>query len=215
MIRINLLGQARPKAGRKAVDLGSALPAALMGAGILFGGAVLAFYYTTLQKDLNKAQDDVKRLKAEKTNLERIKQEVESFEAQQKVLQQRVSIIEQLQRDRTGGQELMDAMANTVSRTENLWLTTMTKKGKTLTMNGVAASLNSVANFITQLKRSGYFDKVEIKQSTQDDKATGIETFIFELSAEIAPPAAAATAKPVNAPQAAPAKKAARPAKKG
>ncbi|MBZ5527056.1 MAG: PilN domain-containing protein [Acidobacteriia bacterium] len=215
MIRINLLGQARPKAGRKAVDLGAALPAALMGAGVLFGGAVLAFYYTTLQKDLNKAQDDVKRLKAEKTNLERIKQEVESFEAQQKVLQQRVSIIEQLQRDRTGGQELMDAVANTVSRTENLWLTTMTKKGKSLTVNGVAASLNSVANFITQLKRSGYFEKIEIKHSTQDDKATGIETFVFELSADIAPPAPAATAKPANAPQAAPAKKAASPAKKG
>jgi len=215
MIRINLLGQARPKAGRKAVDLGSALPAVLMGAGVLFGGAVLAFYYTTLQKDLNKAQDDVKRLKAEKTNLERIKQEVESFEAQQKVLQQKVGIIEQLQKDRTGGQELLDAVANTVSRTENLWLTTMTKKGKLLTMNGVAASLNSVANFITQLKRSGYFDKVEIKQSTQDDKATGIETFVFELSAEIAPQTPAAAAKPVSAPQAAPAKKAASPAKKG
>ena len=213
MIRINLLGQARPKAGRKAVDLGSALPAVLMGAGIIFGGAVLAFYYTTLQKDLNKAQDDVKRLKAEKTNLERIKQEVESFEAQQKVLQQRVSIIEQLQRDRTGGQELLDAVANTVSRTENLWLTTMSKKGKALTVNGVAASLNSVANFITQLKRSGYFDKIEIKHSTQEDKASGVETFIFEVSADIAPQAPAA--KPVNAPQPAPAKKAAGPAKKG
>jgi Tfp pilus assembly protein PilN len=221
MIRINLLGQARPKAGRKAVDLGSALPAVLMGAGIVFGGAVLGFYYTTLQKDLNKAQDDVKRLKAEKTNLERIKQEVESFEAQQKVLQQKVSIIEQLQKDRTGGQELMDAVANTVSRTENLWLTTMTKKGKGLAVNGVAASLNSVANFITQLKRSGYFDKIEIKHSTQDDKVSGIETFIFELSAEISAqaPAAttkpAATVKPASAPQAAPAKKAASPAKKG
>lgn len=214
MIRINLLGQARPKATRKAVDLGAALPAALMGAGILFGIVVLAFYYTTLQRDLNKAQDDVKRLKAEKTNLERIKQDVESFEAQQKVLQQRVSIIEQLQRDRTGGQELLDMVANTVSRTENLWLTSMNKKGKALSVDGVAASLNSVANFITQMKRSGYFDKIEIKHTTQDDKNTGIETFIFQLTAEISSQPAAA-AKPASAPQAAPASKAASPAKKG
>ncbi len=214
MIRINLLGQARPKASRRAVDLGSALPAALMGAGIVFGALVLVFYFTTLQKDLSAEQDKIKKLRAEKTNLERIKQEVESFEAQQKVLQQRVSIIEQLQRDRTGGQELLDMVANTVSRTENLWLTNMNKKGKTLSVDGVAASLNSVANFITQLKRSGYFAKIEIKHTTQDDKNTAIETFNFQLTAEISPQPAAG-ARPASAPQAPPARRAASPAKKG
>ena len=96
--------------------------------------------------------------------------------------------IEQLQRDRTGGQELLDEIANTVSRTENLWLTTMTRKGNTLAIEGSSASINSVANFITALKRSGYFQKVEIKESKQDEKATGIQTFTFQLSAEISPP---------------------------
>lgn len=210
MIRINLLGQARPKAGRKAVDLGATLPAILMGAGVVFGLAVLILFYTTWQKDLSNAQNDIKRLKAEKTNLERIKQEVQNFEAQQKVLQQKVQIIEQLQKDRTEGQELMDAVANTVSRTENLWLTSLGKKGKVLSINGVAASLNSVANFITQMKRSGYFDKIEIKQSTQDDKNPSVETFTFEMTADIAPQALAPVAKPASAP----AKKAGGPAKK-
>ena len=66
------------------------------------------------------------------------------------MLQQRVGTIEQLQRDRTGGQELLDAVANTVSRAEKLWLTSMTKKGSTVNMEGAAASINSVANFITR-----------------------------------------------------------------
>ena len=30
---------------------------------------------------------------------------------------------------------------------------------------GTAGSINAVANFITQLKHSGYFDQVEIKES--------------------------------------------------
>jgi Tfp pilus assembly protein PilN len=121
-----------------------------------------------------------------------------------------------LQRGRTGGQELLDQVANTVSRAENLWLVSMTKKGNTVNLEGAAASINSVANFITALKRSGYFQKVEIKESKQDEKNTAIQTFTFSISAEIAPnvPAGATPlAKPANAPaQSAPNSA---PAKKG
>ncbi|MCU1340574.1 MAG: hypothetical protein JWO19_6155, partial [Bryobacterales bacterium] len=100
----------------------------------------------------------------------------------------RVQTIEQLQRDRTGAQELLDEIASTVSRTENLWLITMTRKGNNLSMDGAAASVNSVANFITALKRSGYFQKVEIKETKQDEKNSGIQTFLFQMTAEISPP---------------------------
>ncbi len=210
MIRINLLGQARPKAARRPVPLGAALPAALIGAGILFGALVLVFYYMTLQKDLSREQDTIKRLRAQKTELEQVKQQVEAFEKQKVILEQRVSVIEQLQRDRAGGQELLDMVANTVSRTENLWLNSMVRKGNSLVIEGAAASINSVANFITQMKRSGYFQKIEIKESKQDDKNMAVQTFNFELSAEIAPaqPAKAASAAAGSVPKpAAPAKK--------
>ena len=114
-------------------------------------------------------------------------------------------------------QELLDQVANTVSRAENLWLTSMKKSGTTVTFEGSAASINSVANFITALKRSGYFQKIEIKESKQDDKNT-VQTFLFTINAEIAPngPAAGAPAqaKPANSPaQSAP--PSAAPAKKG
>ncbi len=212
MIRINLLGQIRPRASRRPVATGVALPAVFVGAGILLGVAVLFFYYSTLQRQLNQENDNIKRLRAEKTQLEQIKQQVESFENQKRVLQQRVGVIEQLQRDRTGGQELLDMVANTVSRTENLWLTSMVRKGNALTMEGSAASVNSVANFITQLKRSGYFQKVEIKESKQDDKTTAVQTFVFQLSAEISPPQP--QVQPVR-PAGASAPPAAAPVKKG
>jgi len=148
--------------------------------------------------------------------LEQIKLQVEAFENQKKVLQARVGTIEQLQRDRTGGQELLDEVANTVSRAENLWLVSMTKKGTTINLEGAAASINSVANFITALKRSGYFQKVEIKESKQDEKNMAFQTFTFSISAEIAPNGPAGTAplaKPASAPgQSAPSSA---PAKKG
>jgi type IV pilus assembly protein PilN len=208
MIRINLLGQTRPKASRRPVDTGAALPAVFIGVGLAVGVVVLGFFYYTWQKQLNQENAQIQRLTAEKTRLEQTKLQVEAFEKQKAVLQQRVSTIEQLQRDRTGGQELLDMVANTVSRTENLWLNAMVRKGSALTINGSSASINSVANFITAMKRSGYFQKVEIKESKQDDKNTAVQTFLFEINAEISPPAAAP--KAASAPAAAPA-----PAKKG
>jgi type IV pilus assembly protein PilN len=199
------------------VDTGAALPLVFIGAGVLLGGLFLFYFYHSWQTQLNDENKRIQQLQAQKTELEQIKQQVEAFDKQKQVLQQRVGTIEQLQRDRTGGQELLDQVANTVSRAENLWLISMTKKGTSLTLDGAAASLNSVANFITALKRSGYFQKVEIKESRQDERSTTVQTFMFIINAEIAPntpPAATPAAKPASAPGAtAPASSA--PAKKG
>src|ERR1700720_2615209 len=188
MIRINLLGQTRPRAARRSVDTGAALPLVFVGAGAALGVLALFLLYLSWQKQLNDENTRIKQLQAQKADLEQIKHQVDTFEAQKKVLTQRVQTIEQLQRDRTGGQELLDEVASTVSRTENLWLIDMTRKGNSLSINGASASVNSVANFITALKRSGYFQKVEIKETKQDEKTTGIQTFLFQMTAEISPP---------------------------
>jgi Tfp pilus assembly protein PilN len=219
MIRINLLGQERPKAARRPVDTGAALPVVFIVAGLALGCLVLGYLYYSWQRQLNAENEQIKRLQVQKTSLQQIKLQVEAFEKQKQVLTQRVNTIEQLQRDRAGAQELLDEIASTVSRTENLWLTTMTRKGNNLVIDGSSASINAVANFITALKRSGYFQKIEIKESKQDDKNTAVQTFLFQLSAEIAPPqtvqpgvrpqskSASTSAQPAPAPVA--------PAKKG
>ena len=212
MIRINLLGQVRPKSARRPVDTGAALPVVFIGAGLVLGALVLGFFYYTWQKQLNEENARIKVLTAQKADLEQTKLQVEAFEKQKVVLQQRVATIEQLQRDRTGGQELLDMVANTVSRTENLWLNEMTRKGNTLAIEGSSASINSVANFITALKRSGYFSKVEIKESKQDEKNLAVQTFLFQISAEITPPPAV-QARPASS--VAPPSTAKAPAKKG
>ena len=198
------------------MDTGAAMPLVFIGAGLLLGCLFLFYFYHSWQTQLNEENVRIKQLTSQKTELEQIKLQVEAFEKQKQVLQQRVSTIEQLQKDRTGGQELLDQVANTVSRAENLWLTSMTKKGTAITFEGAAASINSVANFITALKRSGYFQKIEIKESKQDDKNSNVQTFLFTINAEIAPsgPVAAPQAKSASAAsQSSPAAPA--PAKKG
>jgi Tfp pilus assembly protein PilN len=196
MIRINLLGRVRPKAARQTVPLESTLQIILLAAAVLISVGVLWYYKAQLDGESSALQADIQTQQGEKARLENLKAQVEAFQREKDVLQQRIDVIEQLQRNRTGGQELMDALANTVVRTDTLWLTSVARKGDNLSITGEAASINAVANFITELKRSGYFDQIEIKESHQDPGEKAVQTFIFELTADFALPQARDVAAP-------------------
>jgi type IV pilus assembly protein PilN len=204
MIRINLLGQARPKAARRAVPLEATLQILMLVLALILGGGFLYMDYWGTSKKIDVVQKHIDALKLEKARLEAIKLQVDAFEKQKELLQQRINVIEALQRSRSGGQELLDAVANTVSRTETVWLTSLARKGNSLTLNGTAGSINAVAEYITQLRRSGYFSTVEIKETHQNDNPD-VQLFEFTVTADFAPPAANQTATPPTAPTPAPA----------
>ncbi len=188
MIRINLLGRTRPKAERQAVPLEATLQLVFLVAALVMSLGLLYIHYVQMDKEDRHYVADIQKQKAEKARLEQLKQQVDTFEKQKTVLQQRISVIEELQRNRTGGQELLDAIASTVSRTDTLWLTSVDRKGNALTITGSAGSINAVANYITQLKRSGYFQQVEIKESHQDASNKAIQMFVFSLTAQFSLP---------------------------
>lgn len=205
MIRINLLGRARPKAARKAVPLGSMLQLVFFGLALIGSLGVLYGHYVLMSEQNTQVMAQIQRQMGEKARLEQLKQQVDNFEKEKGVLQQRISVIEELQRNRSGGQELLNAIANTVSRTDTLWLTDVQRKGNALTINGSAGSINAVANFITQLKRSGYFQTVQIKESHQDPSNKAVQVYLFSLTAQFALPQAPGAAPDATARPAAPA----------
>lgn len=198
MIRINLLGRVRPKAARSTVPLEATLQIALLVISLVASVGILYGHYLLMERENNQVLVRIRKQTGEKARLEQLKQQVDNFEKQKAVLQQRISVIEQLQRNRTGGQELLEAIANTVSRTDTLWLTSVERKGDVLTINGSAGSINAVANYITQLKRSGYFQQVEIKESHQDESNKAVEIFNFSLTAQFGLPHSAGASAPAS-----------------
>ena len=196
MIRINLLGRTRPKATRTTVPLEATLQYVLLVIALVVSVGALYGHYLLLDRENTKVAAHIQKQTGEKARLEQLKQQVDNFEKQRAVLQQKINVIEELQRNRTGGQELLEAIANTVSRTDTLWLTSVERKGDGLTITGSAGSINAVANYITQLKRSGYFQTVEIKESHQDGSNKAVQIFIFSLSATFGLPQSAGAAPP-------------------
>jgi Tfp pilus assembly protein PilN len=194
MIRINLLGRNRPKATRTTVPLEATLQFVLLAIALVVSLGALWGHYSLLERENTKVLAHIQTQTGEKARLEQLKQQVDNFEKQRAVLQQRIGVIEGLQRNRTGGQELLEAIANTVSRTDTLWLTSVERKGDALTINGSAGSINAIANYITQLKRSGYFQTVEIKESHQDEANKTVQIYVFSLTAQFGLPQSAGTA---------------------
>jgi len=187
MIRINLLGQARPKAAKQTVPLEATVQILLFGAAVVVAAVVLVVVYISQSRQLDQTKARIRELQSEKTSLQQIKSQVDQFESQRAVLQQRIDVIETLQKNRSGAQDLLQMVANTVVRVDALWLTSINRNGDSLDIEGEAGSINAVANFITELKRSGYFTNVEIKDAKENDIRPSVETYGFSMSVVIAP----------------------------
>src|SRR5579872_6348055 len=155
MIRINLLGQARPKAAKQAVPLEATVQIIFALVAVGLAAVILGITYYSQQRQLQKTQQQILKLNAEKASLQQIKRDVDRFESEKAVLQQRIDVIETLQKNRTGAQDLLQMVANTVVRVDSLWLTSFSRSGSSLTIDGEAGSIDAVANFITEMKRSG------------------------------------------------------------
>ena len=186
MIRINLLGQVRPKAAKKTVPLEATVQLLFLAVAVALAAVILGVTYFQERSQLNETNKRIAALRAEKQSLQQIKQDVDRFQNEKSVLQERINVIETLQKNRIGAQNLLQMVANTVVRVDALWLTSFNRTGNTLTIEGEAGSIDSVANFITEMKRSGYFDQVEIQSAKENDLVPSTRTFQFSMTASVA-----------------------------
>jgi Tfp pilus assembly protein PilN len=154
--------------------------------------AVLALFvhYGLLQSDIGRLQEDIKQKQSEKAQMAQLEKEIQEFEAKQALLQGRIQVIEQLKRNQAGPVTLLEAVGRTVSLTGALWLTSMEEKAANqIEFKGVAGSIDAVADFITNLDRSGYFENVEMQETIQQPQREGAANFEFTLSARFSLPA--------------------------
>src|SRR5271165_4361019 len=100
MIRINLLGQTRPKAAKSTVPLEATMQIAFGLAAIAVALAILAITYYQQKGELDRTHAKIAALQAEKASLQQIKQDVDRFQSEKNVLQQRIDVIETLQKNR-------------------------------------------------------------------------------------------------------------------
>jgi type IV pilus assembly protein PilN len=195
MIRINLLGVPRPKKGKRggAAAAVVSMPGEGPGGGlVLVGGLVLGLaaaggLWYVADKDQKETTTKLEAAVRESTRLNQVKVKYEQRKKEADAFEKRVKVIDQLHNDQTGPVNLLNTVGNTVNNTDAVWLSEVTEAGNNINVSGTALTTTAVANLMTNLKRTGYFKNIEIKDATQDANAKDITQFNFNLVCEKQP----------------------------
>ena len=190
MIRINLLGVPRQKRGKRATVAISVLPSegpsvlfvALIVAALFLGGN--GFYYWRITQQRDQLAADVQKAEAENRMLAEVKAKFLEKQKQADQYKRRVDVIDQLRSNQMGPVILLSMVGDTVNKTDAVWLTKMGEDGNVINIEGTALSANAVANLMFNLKKSGYFKSVEMKETVQDEKVKEMQAFNFILTCE-------------------------------
>jgi len=194
MIRINLLGTTKPKARHTGAAAAAAATTVEMGdvgsprVKILLIVVVALVVNAGYWYWLDKQRQDIatKMVKAEQENRALADVKARYLERQREAdnYKHRVDVIDQLRAAQAGPVNLLNTIGDTVNNTEAVWLDTMKDQGPNVDIQGMALSTDAVANLIGNLKRTGYFKTVEIKETFQDDTIKDIQAFQFTLTCE-------------------------------
>lgn len=95
--------------------------------------------------------------------------QIKTLNEKKGALQQRIDVVEQLQRSRNVGTQVLDEIAKIVPN--GIYLTRMEKQGNSLQLLGKSESNNHLANMIREIERSDLFDDATLDSITTNEEA--------------------------------------------
>jgi type IV pilus assembly protein PilN len=191
MIRINLLGGAKPK-GKKgpaismpSFEFGNLGGSMIQVAGVLLiAVAINAGYWYQLDREKKSIEVNARVAELKNRELSDIKAKYLERQKQADFYKRRVDVIDQLRANQTGPVNLLSTIGDTVNSTEAVWLVSMQDQGASVAIDGTALSSDAVANLISNLQKTGYFRNIEIKETSQDSAVKDMQAFQFTLTCE-------------------------------
>lgn len=191
MIKVNLVGAGRKKKGKAGFKI--ALPASftpVLLILIVLGTAVGGFWwYRNLSSQL--AALDMKKMQAEaqKAALDAVIKADQVYQGRKKTLENRVKIVENLQKNQVSPVVALDQLSDAVEKTRFVWLSSLDQKDTILSLAGTGTSLNAIADFYSNLNATGYFKNVDQGPTSVDPAGN----WTFTLRCEFSPPHAPTT----------------------
>lgn len=181
MIRINLLPVKTSKKRETALRQ-------LFGAGIglvlVLGG--IAYAHMSISSQVETAAQKNQELQEEIDRLKQVIGQVEEFEKKKQALQQKLDIIKTLKSKKTGPVHMLDEIATNIP--DKCWITSIQEANRKVTLTGTAVNNEVVADFISKLDLSMYFDDVYLVSTKQVTSPEGIKLKEFSPTALMTTP---------------------------
>ena len=177
MIKINLLLARKEK---KRAALGKEFIVLIVSVVLLLGALIFFQWGLSKQKEdvaarIVKTENDIAYYKSLTTEVEKKKEE-------QQMLQNRLKTINDLRKEKASAARLLDELR--IDKPEKLQLESLKKDGAKLGMEGIALDDETIANFMTSLRKSKLFKNVDLVVSEQVEQSK-VKLRKFILSCEI------------------------------
>ena len=172
MIKINLLGVAPPPS--KMPSVGGPPATLVTQAVMLLGSLIICFgivgvIYKIWSSQQDRLADALRKEKIRQTELAAVQSQNAHYLQLIHDLQTRSDAIDALQASQSGPVEMMTVLGDVVNKTNDIYLYSMAPQTDHFELKGQSGSVNSMANFLADLKNSGSFSDVQLVDFYEDD----------------------------------------------
>jgi len=154
---------------------------------VLISSAVLLFVLLIfIQWKINKEKEEtlaqITNAKKEIAYYKSLTTEVNKAKEAQKILQEKLNVINSLRKEKESPARVLDELS--IDKPEKIHLESLKKEGSKLGIEGIALDDETVANFMTNLRKSKIFKNVDLIVSEQVEQSK-IKLKKFSLACEI------------------------------
>jgi len=177
MIKINLLLARKEK---KKVGIRKEFIVLILS--IILLVVVLGIMQWRLEKEKDDTLAQISNTKKEIAYYKSLTTEVTKAKEAQKTLQEKLNIINSLRKEKAGPAKVLDELS--IDKPEKIHLESVKKEGSKLGIEGIAMDDETIANFMTNLRKSKLFKNVDLIVSEQVEQSK-LKLKKFILSCEI------------------------------
>jgi type IV pilus assembly protein PilN len=177
MIKINLLLARKEK---KRVGLRKEIVVLILSVVLLV--ALIILFQWRLEKETEETLAKISNTKKEIAYYKSLTTEVTKAKEAQKSLQDKLNIINSLRKEKATPAKVLDELS--IDKPEKLHLESLKKDGSKLGIEGIALDDETIANFMTNLRKSKLFKNVDLIVSEQVEQSK-VKLKKFILSCEI------------------------------
>jgi len=181
MIEINLLPH---REARRAADLRESIALLVLGLVLIIGGVL--FFNDQVDEQVGMAKTVVEQLESDIAHYKPQEKQVEEFKKEKSELEDKLEVIDGLDRARTGPVRMFDELS--AHTPERLWLTSLQTDSGRIKLVGDSLDNGVVADFLRGLNASEYFANVDLLKTGRGKAVNGVRLVSFEISADLVTP---------------------------
>jgi type IV pilus assembly protein PilN len=133
--------------------------------------ATIGWWFWSLHTRGIQLDEEVATAEVKAQQLRGVLAQVQKFETRKAVLQQRVTLIEQLRRGQSAPVHILDEVSKAMP--DRLWLVSMSQRDKDFSFDGRTTALTGVSDFVANLQATPWFKNVEILDTAGDQTPAG------------------------------------------